>query len=285
MKEVRSASALFMHGMDVRQPINQHAFPHQEDSAMKTTMGVLIALASQAALAQVQTLPQVPENTPAQSDYGMPPQPGISSPSSSDTPAASGTAGTSGTSGTESSTRSSPGTDASSGAPNGMQSEAGMELRAAQPVAQRLTPVIQQDVTYLCGGVGKEEVTYMKKEAKGYDLMLTFAARDGAYLADVDVDIKNAKGDPVLQAKCDGPLMLVDLPKSGSYRVHAEAAGYAQSQTVKVTAAKKKGQHLASTVLAWPQQVAEIQGPAPTSGGTTGNSGPTGAAGSNNGSR
>jgi hypothetical protein len=280
-REMRLAGVLFRHGC-VRQPIDQHAFLHQEVPDMKTTMGVLIALVSplfsQAAFAQMQTSPQVPENTPA--------QPGISSsPSSSDTPASSGATGTSGTAGTESSTRSGPGTDASSGAPNGMQSEAGMELRSAQPATQRLTPVIQQDVTYLCGGVGKEEVAYMKKEAKGYDLMLTFAARDGAYLADVDVDIKNAKGDSVLQAKCDGPLMLVDLPKSGSYRVRAETAGYAQSQTVKVTAAKKKGQHLASTVLAWPQQVAEIQGPAPTSGGTTGNSGSTGAAGSNNGNR
>ncbi len=163
-----------------------------------------------------------------------------------------------------------PSRDLSSGGANTTQAEAGMEQQSAPSPFAHLKPVTQNDVTYLCGGVGADEASYMKHEAKDYDLMLTFAARDGSYLADVDVDIKNAKGDSVLQASCDAPILLVDLPKSGNYRVRADAAGYTLNQTVKVSAGKTKRPHVASAVLSWPQQAAEAHGSAATSTGASG---------------
>lgn len=169
----------------------------------------------------------------------------------------------------------------SSGA-SGMQSEAGADLRqAAAPVAG-LQPKTQGDVTYLCGGVGADEAGYMKQQARGYDLMLTFAARDGSYLANVNVDIKDAKGRDVLQANCDGPMMLVDLPRSGSYRIHADANGYTLDRTAQVTARHQKAGHVASVVMSWPQQVAEAPAASATSSGSSGNdraSGRSGGAG------
>ena len=183
-------------------------------------------------------------------------------------------ASASGASGTSSTSQSGSGTDMSSGAsssaPNGMKAEAGMEMRPPPSPTARLKPATQDDITYLCGGVGEEEVAYMKNEAKGYDLMLTFAARDGSYLADVDVDIKDAKGSDVLQVACDSPILLVDLPRSGNYRVRAEAAGYTLNKTVRVNASQRKNKTVASTVLSWPQQVAEATGTAPTSTGSSG---------------
>jgi hypothetical protein len=226
---------------------------------MKKLVGILMALGlvSHAVLAQVHSTPQ-----PSQENNAAP---------------------TSGSSDTSSSTpRSGAGSDTPSGASsgasnsmpgstvNGMHSEAGMELRQPPSPTARLKPVTHDDVTYLCGGVGEEEVAYMKNEAKDYDLMLTFAARDGSYLADVDVDIKDAKGNSVLQAACDSPILLVDLPRSGNYRVRAETAGYTLNQSVKVNTAKRKGKSLAAAVLSWPQQVAEI---APTGTTATGSSG------------
>jgi hypothetical protein len=154
----------------------------------------------------------------------------------------------------------------SSGGANATQSEAGMDLRPAPGPSERLKPVTRNDVTYLCGGVGEEEVQAMKQQAKDYDLMLTFAARDGAYLADVDVDISDARGNSVLQANCDSPMLLIDLPKAGTYRVHADAAGYTLNRSVKVAAGKKTGRHLATAVLVWPQQVAEAGGAASSTG-------------------
>ncbi|HYC43471.1 MAG TPA: hypothetical protein VEB70_10845 [Noviherbaspirillum sp.] len=165
----------------------------------------------------------------------------------------------------------------SSGASGPMRSEAGADLQPPPSPIARLKPVTQDDVTYLCGGVGEEESNYMKQEAKDYDLMLTFATRRGAYLADVDVDITDAGGNSVLQLACDSPMLLVDLPKGGTYKVRAEAAGYTLNKTVRVAGGRKQSQRLASSILSWPQQVAE-GGAAPTSTGSGAGAG--GAAGS-----
>ena len=162
---------------------------------------------------------------------------------------------------------------ASSSGASGLQSEAGAELSPATSPVTRLKPQTQGDVTYLCGGIGEEETNYMKHEAQGYDLMLTFATQDGSYLADVNVDIRNPKGEPVLQTKCDSPILLVDLPRSGTYRIRAETAGYVLNQTAKVTAKEKRGAQLAAIVLAWPQQVAEAPAaPGAVSSGSGGSS-------------
>ena len=238
---------------------------------MKAPIFLLFSLgiACQPAVAQVQAPPPDVRQSPgidmpqprelsrqSPKDMDMPPQPGMSMPPDS----------SSGSSGMPSKHQAGTMPDPSSGGSNGMHSEAGMELRAAAPAVDELKPVVQGDVTYLCGGVGADEAAYMKSEAKNYDLMLTFAARNGAYLADVNVDIADAKGNSVLQANCDAPIMLVDLPKSGNYRVRADAAGYAQNRTVKVATGKKSRQHVAAASIVWPQQVAE--GPASASTAT-----------------
>lgn len=169
-------------------------------------------------------------------------------------------------------------TESSSGG-DAMRSEAGADLQAPTPSPiSRLRPVTQDDVTYLCGGVGEEEAAYMKQQAKGYDLMLTFAALDGTYLADVDVDIADAKGNSVLQMACDSPILLVDLPRSGVYRVRAETAGYELNRTVRVSAKKRSGQGAATAVLSWPQHVGEPGAAATTStGGSESGSSESGA--------
>lgn len=248
-----------------------------------TSLLVVLSLASHAALVQAQTPPQEPQppadvqmqpspTSPSLPDWKA--QPPTMSPSESGAASGSSSGAPSGASSDAADTpaKSQAGTvpDPSSGGSNGMQSEAGMDLRASPPSTAELKPVVQGDVTYLCGGVGEDEEAFMKQEAKGYDLMLTFAARNGAYLADVNVDIADAKGTSVLQATCDAPIMLVDLPKSGNYRVSADAAGYTLRQTVKVSAAKKSRPNVASASLVWPQQVADGVPSADTATGASG---------------
>jgi hypothetical protein len=224
---------------------------------MKKLLTLLIALGmvTPHAFGQVHSLPQP---TPGAETSGA-----STSSNSSDS-----TSGTSTSSGSASGTSS----DASSGNSSPMRTEAGADLPPPPSPIARLKPVTQDEVTYLCGGVGEEESTYMKQQAKDYDLMLTFATRSGAYLADVDVDIKNASGDTVLQLACDSPILLVDLPRGGTYKVRAETAGYALNKTVRVASSKRQAQKLASTVLSWPQRVAEA-GVAPTTTGSSGNTG------------
>ena len=100
---------------------------------------------------------------------------------------------------------------------------------------------------FLCGGVGLDEQQSMKAAANQHDMMLTFAVSNGAYLADVDVEIRRSNGPVVLSAKCDGPIMLVDLPAGGSWSVTARANG--QTRQKLVTAGG--GRH-AQTTFMWP---------------------------------
>lgn len=119
---------------------------------------------------------------------------------------------------------------------------------------------------YLCGGIGKEEADELRQQSQDYDLMLSFTAHDRSYLADVGVEIKDEKGRPVLQTRCDGPILLVDLPRSGRYRIRAEANHQPLSRTVTVPPQRQGRSQAVSMVLSWPEQPSNAAGPARSSG-------------------
>ena len=153
--------------------------------------------------------------------------------------------------------------------------EASADAMASFPPAgpvQTLAAKTENGITYLCGGVGKDEAAAMKKAASDHDLMLTFATRRGDYLADVNVTIENARGEPVLRTTCDAPIMLVDMPSSGTYRIHAEAGGYRQDRTARINT---KSRSVASLIMTWPQTLADAGATTPgvTSTGASGTQG------------
>lgn len=231
-------------------------------------------------------MPPHPSSGTSGTQSAMPPpgtdtsgaQPGTPPSTAPDT---SGAAGTSGTTGAQPDMPPLPGSaedkahQPTSGA-SATPSSSGQGGAEPSPVA-RLQPKTENGVTYVCGGVGAEERNVMKREAKKHDVLLTFADKKGELMTDVNVAIKDTKGNTVLETTCDGPMMLVDLPQEGKYRVHAEANGYVQ--TVAVTKAPgKKAQQTAALVLTWPDRVAELEGPVETATGGSGTGG-TGAAG------
>jgi hypothetical protein len=96
-----------------------------------------------------------------------------------------------------------------------------------------------------CGGVGQDDQDRIKAAAAKHGLLLTFASASGAYLADVDVRI--TRGDAVVvQGRCAGPLMLVDLKPAGSYEIRAVSQGREQRKTVTV------GARPAQLTFTWP---------------------------------
>ncbi len=111
----------------------------------------------------------------------------------------------------------------------------------------------QNGIRYVCGGVGSDEAAALKRAARDHNLELTFATRDGSFLADVDVTIAAARGRSLLTTTCDGPIMLVDLPKGGTYKVSAEVNGREASGKVQLQS-HAKGKHLA---LVLPREVGE----------------------------
>lgn len=117
-----------------------------------------------------------------------------------------------------------------------------------------LRPQEKDGVAYLCGGIGSDEQEQMKSAASKYDVMMTFAAASGAYLADVKVDIADSKGQSVFSATCDAPIMLVDLPKSGSYKITAQSEGKTLTRTARL---KEKGS-VQRITMAWPDDVVDM---------------------------
>jgi hypothetical protein len=128
------------------------------------------------------------------------------------------------------------------------------DIAQSHPTAESTGIVVQPQtengVTYMCGGVGQDESTYMKQvAAKDYDLMMTFAEKRGVYVANVDVSIKDARGKTVLETKCDAPILLVDFPAGGNYRIHADAGG----RTIDRVATVKGGKgHVRQVSFVWP---------------------------------
>jgi hypothetical protein len=122
---------------------------------------------------------------------------------------------------------------------------AGMALAQSAPQAAATASASATAAEFRCGGVGQEDQQRMKSDAGRHDLMLTFATSTGAYLADIDFEISS--GDKVvLQGRCNGPLMLVDLPADGSYQVRASANGKEQRKVVSI------GGKPATATFVWP---------------------------------
>jgi hypothetical protein len=108
-------------------------------------------------------------------------------------------------------------------------------------------PQMQNDVPYLTGGVGEYEADAIKKAAKDFDLMLTFAtAGTGFYLADVEVIINDMQGRTVLSTVA-GPMLLANLP-TGTYAVTVHAAGNLTTRQVRVSE-----NSLTRELFTWPE--------------------------------
>jgi hypothetical protein len=146
-----------------------------------------------------------------------------------------------------------------------------LDLPPPAPMLQ-LEPRAENGVIYLCGGVGTAEAEAMKQAAREYDLMVTFAASNGAYLADVNVVIADARGRSLLQTNCDAPIMLVSFEQNGNYRLRAEASGHTLSRNARV----RSGGKVRSIAMVWPMQAVDMTPPRTTRGAQS--SGGTGMA-------
>ena len=119
------------------------------------------------------------------------------------------------------------------------------DLREDEGRAAAQTPD-QVEVRYISGGVGDDDFEKIESEQNDYDLKLLFAA-GGAYLANVDVQIMDARDQDILETRTEGPVLLVQIPR-GHYRVKATTeTGETLSQRITVSDI-----HRASYVLHYP---------------------------------
>jgi hypothetical protein len=112
---------------------------------------------------------------------------------------------------------------------------------ASSALAAQSTSVLPQTktegaITYMSGGIGKDQAIAMKKEEKHYPLSMVFSeGRHDEYVADIGVTIKDHAGKVVLHTTSGGPIMLVKLPP-GNYMVSADMAGKTLRRSATVAA-------------------------------------------------
>lgn len=108
-------------------------------------------------------------------------------------------------------------------------------LSAGNAVANNLpASQTQGNITYLTGGISESEATAIKEVAGLYPLELEFlrkAKPRDQYLADIRVQIKDARDMTVLNATANGPFLLAKMP-AGKYTVSAENNGKTERRKI-----------------------------------------------------
>lgn len=93
-------------------------------------------------------------------------------------------------------------------------------------------------IRYVSGGIGANERAELNALSHQFNLRLLFAMQAGNYLADVRVNIINARGETVFSAQSEGPWFFVQLPP-GAYTVDVDALGRTQGQTVRISGGRQ----------------------------------------------
>jgi len=104
----------------------------------------------------------------------------------------------------------------------------------------------EKRVAYVSGGIGELERAELSQIQNNYSLKLVFATDTGAYLADIKVVVRDAKGSWVLEAVSEGPWFLAKLDP-GKYRITATRERDALQQVAQIS-----GKGLTQLVFRWP---------------------------------
>ena len=94
------------------------------------------------------------------------------------------------------------------------------------------------NVPYLSGGVGEEEIDLLRQVDGAYNVKLIFAATAGNYLSNVHILIEDSQGTKVLEAVSEGPWFYTKL-SPGTYNVQAQAEGQTRQQRAQVSQQKR----------------------------------------------
>jgi hypothetical protein len=98
-----------------------------------------------------------------------------------------------------------------------------------------------QGILYRSGGADTDEREALATACRALSLKILFAHKgDSNFVAGVGIAITDTKGKKIFEAADTGPVLCVDLPKGGTYRVVATLNGAALEQTAKTGSAQKQ---------------------------------------------
>lgn len=125
--------------------------------------------------------------------------------------------------------------------PSFAQTEAEEDVEVVEPCTPEESQIeleVQNEATFVTGGIGLCESQEMRRIAKEYQLELVFAQKTPtaeSYLANIPVEVIDSKGSYVIDTVTKGPYLLAKLP-NGRYNVVATFNGETKSQIVSVSA-------------------------------------------------
>ncbi len=99
--------------------------------------------------------------------------------------------------------------------------------------AQILNAQNSQGISYITGGIGKDEVNAILAESKRWPLLLELSQIEngrGVWIFGAKVKIIDAKGQIIFDAQADGPYMLLNL-EPGEYILEASYQGVEQKRS------------------------------------------------------
>lgn len=106
------------------------------------------------------------------------------------------------------------------------------------PEEIQIEPHVENEVTYVTGGIGICESQEMRRIAKEYQLELVFVQKTAtaeSFLANIPVEVIDSKGSYTIDTVTKGPFLLAKMP-NGRYTVTATFNGETKTQQVSITA-------------------------------------------------
>lgn len=106
------------------------------------------------------------------------------------------------------------------------------------PEESQIELQVENEVTFVSGGIGLCESQEMQRIAKEFQLELVFVQKTAtaeSYLANIPVEVIDSKGSYAIDTVTKGPYLLAKLP-NGRYNVVATFNGETKSQTVSISA-------------------------------------------------
>lgn len=99
------------------------------------------------------------------------------------------------------------------------------------------------EVEVVGGGIGTDEQQSLIAREKEFNLKLVFTLVQGNYVADVNVVVRDARGETIVERQGEGPLLLARLP-AGDYTVTATHDGRTLTRKVKLSASRLRTEYL-----------------------------------------
>lgn len=96
----------------------------------------------------------------------------------------------------------------------------------------QLAPQQSGNITYITGGIGKDETAALKAAQRDYNLQVLSSSISGHFVGDAPLTIADQKGTPLLTTDA-GPIFYAKLP-AGTYTITANRNGEIKKQRVTI---------------------------------------------------